>query len=333
MAKSLPVAFLAIIVFLSGIFLTNKPSDYSAPDTNPAKTLSNSKLWILKDVGEAYMDNFGLKDNDFKLIKEAGIDVIEGNFDICASDSDVSYFLDKSTEYGIKVIMPAGAGEAEWGYECDQESYPETQTPLWNKDKVVSWINKWKGHPAIYAWDISNEAGSTFPNVEDGIGKLSLSQLQSAYKDVKSTDPTHPVMIRMNGWFFYDFEDNFFREGNPFGNETADIVMVNAYSNVEDYYEDFVATVSSRAISSLLSIDPDTRIIIALGSWKEPPLWYLPTEENITSEINYLKQQDSLIGIGFFKYGARGSEWYLPDPAEGAPEIWSIIKENKPGSI
>src|SRR3990167_8958472 len=49
---------------------------------------------VLKDVGEAYMVRFGLTQKDFTDIKSAGFDVIEGNFDICAKDDDVRFFLD-----------------------------------------------------------------------------------------------------------------------------------------------------------------------------------------------------------------------------------------------
>jgi hypothetical protein len=270
------------------------------------------KLIILKDVGEAYLDNFGLKENDYILMHDMNIDIIEGNFDICATNSDVQNFLDNSYKYNIKTIMPAGSGEAEWGYECDVTSFPKDQKPSWQKEKVLEWIKKWKDHPAIYAWDISNEAGSVFPNPSSS-NMLSNKQLKQAYDDIKSIDKVHPIMIRMNGWYFYDFNNNFFRNGNPFQKDIADIVMVNAYSNVSEYFEDFVYTVTNRAIKSIKEIDSDVSIAISLGLWEEPPLWVRPNTKNTLREIEILRNTQSVQSIAFFKYGAKESEWYLPD--------------------
>lgn len=288
--------------------------------------VNNKKLKILKDVGEAYMDRFGLSKEDMQIIKDLGVDVIEGNFDICASDEDVQYLLNLCNEYDIKIIMPAGSGEAEWGYECDMEPFSEDQKPVWSSENVREWINKWKNNPAVYAWDISNEAGSVFPNPSEK-NMLTKEQLQQAYSDVKSIDPAHPIMIRMNGWFFYDYEEDFFRSGNPFGKGIADIVMINAYSNVDVYFDDFVQVVVSRAVKNITEIDNNISIIISLGIWGEEPLWKRPSMQNLQREINMVESYQNLLGIAFFKYGAKNSEWYLPDETLGAPELLGAINE------
>lgn len=311
------------------------PKTVVKPSPTKAKKPDRQERFVmLKDVGEAYMDHFGLTDTDFKLMRDAGITHIESNFDICADDDDIAYFLNQSEKYSLKVFLPAGSGEAEWGYSCDTETFPKTKRPVWQKEKVVTFVNKWKYHPALYAWDISNEAGSVFPNaswendtnntVPDAL-YITTPQLQTVYRDVKMADPEHPRMIRMNGWFFYDNEDNFFRTGNPFGPESADIVMINAYSNVEDYYTDFVPTVMTRAIDAIMPISPNTRFLTSLGVWEEKPLWYLPTKNQLTQDLRSLRkiQQTEDIGISFFKYGAKDSEWYLP---EDAPDLWDSIK-------
>ncbi len=302
----------------SGNNSTPNPLDQGSTETS---------IKMMKDVGEAYMDKFGLSDSDFKMMKDAGINVIEGNFDICASDEDVQYFLDESAKFGMKVVMPAGSGEAEWSYECDKEPFPKTQKPVWNKDGVVAWINKWKSNPNIYAWDTSNEAGSVLPNPSPE-NMLTVDQLKQAYSDVKAADASHPVMIRMNGWYFYDYESDFFRPGNPFDKGVADIVMVNAYSNVDEYFDDFVQTLTDRSLQSVHAIDPNASILVALGVWEEPPIWTMPTVEHLQKEINTLKGYNNILGIAYFKYGAKGSEWYLPDATIGAPNLFNVISKS-----
>jgi len=317
---------LAIVAFFTGLAISNNGIDKqtaTVPNADSVEQAEGKTRLIFKDVGEAYMDYFGLTDADFKIISAAGFDTIEGNFDICASDEDVSFFLNEAQKYNLEVIMPAGAGEAEWGYVCDEEP-SDTQKPVWQDKLVSDWINKWRGYENIYAWDTSNEAGSVMPNSEKGY-YLSASQLQQAYKTVKANDPDRPVMIRMNGWFFYDYETNFFREGNPFAENAADVVMVNAYSNVEDYYDDFVNTVATRAKDSITEIDPKTGLIISLGTWEEKPLWFKPSIEQMKNDYDSaLELLPS--GIAFFKYGAKGSEWYLPDNTSLWQDINSLIK-------
>ncbi|MBP6913678.1 MAG: hypothetical protein KBC00_03650 [Candidatus Levybacteria bacterium] len=331
-----PILFFSILASFIIIFHNQPLRFFSTPSTH-IKSRPTQKVYttpiqkmqithqkkILKDVGEAYMENFGITDNDFSILKNAKVDIIEGNFDICEEEKDVLYFLDRAHQYNLKVILPAGAGEAEWGYECDLENYPEDQKPQWQSEKVTSFINKFKNHPALYAWDTSNEAGSVLPNA-DGKHYLTLLQLQDSYKDVKNTDPNHPVLIRMNGWFFYDYTNNFFRQGNPFGKNVADIVMINAYSNVDDYYPDFVTTVAQRSISEIEKIDKNIQFIIALGAWSEPPLWTFPSMENFDKDISQVKKLGTKIDIAFFKYGANNSGWYLP---QNAPFLWKKIKD------
>jgi len=290
---------------------------------------------VLKDVGEAYMVRFGLTQKDFTDIKSAGFDVIEGNFDICAKDDDVRFFLDGAQAVGLEVILNAGAGEAEWGYPCGAEPTKD-MVPTWQKAAVGAWVEKWKNHPALYAWDTSNEDGGTFPFGTGGTDPdpawetkyaLSAAQLQEAYKDVKSWDPAHPIMIRMNGWYFYDYPENFFRPGNAFGKDVADIVMINAYANVDEYFDDFVSTVLIRADRAIGAIDYGVQIIPALGVWEEPPIWVTPTIPQLINDYNQAAKAENLVGIAFFKYGAKGSKWYLPDSSLGAPELWMKLRE------
>src|SRR3989344_4160698 len=95
---------------------------------SPESTTGQQK--ILKDVGEAYLDHFGLTPQDFQTMNQAGVTIIEGNFDICASDEDVAFFLNQSYQSQLQVIMPAGSGEAEWGYACGRENFPLDQLPV-----------------------------------------------------------------------------------------------------------------------------------------------------------------------------------------------------------
>lgn len=340
------------ILILIGLFgggyywyQNTNPTPVTKSDTNetnktgnaisPGKTTENIQLIkLIKDVGEPMYKHLGLTDSDFIKIKTAGFNTIEGNFDICQSDSDVRYFLDSADKHGLKVILNAGAGEAEWGYPCDG-NFNKNLKPTWQKERVRTWVNKWKNHPALLMWDTSNEDGGVFPFGTGGVDPdpewetkyaLSEAQLRQAYVDVKSFDPNHKVMIRMNGWYFYDNADNFFRPGNYFGKGVADVVMINAYSNVDEYFDDFVSTVMTRASRSIYAIDPNVSLLPSLGVWAEPPMWFTPSKEHLINDWQQAMKSEKLIGISVFKYGAsEGNDWLLPDSKRGDALVWSTL--------
>jgi hypothetical protein len=333
--KNISSAITEQVVSESASGKAEKPDDVSgeAGETDEpvgvAKTQTDGKpLLILKDVGEPYLDHFGLSSSDYRAIKASGTDIIGVNFDICASESDVLSLLEGAEDAGLTVIMPAGSGEAEWGYPCDGE-FADTLKPKWQKERVQEWVKKWAYHPAIFAWDISNEAGQNFPNAQrredtwtqEGYA-LTLPQLQEAYADVKAADPTRPILARMNGWFFYDYDSNFFRTGNPYGKGVADIVMVNAYSNVEEFFDDMVRTVANRTQTAVHSMNPNAKIIVAVGAWKESPMWYLPSVEHFNNDVLAAQSINDLLGVAVFKYGAEQSEWWMPRDAK---ELWSVL--------
>jgi hypothetical protein len=321
---------------VSAIGMTSEKSNNEvSDDANGFETQYYTSVFIprniLKDVGEAYLDRFGLAPADFKNIKAAGFDTIEGNFDICAQPSDVVTFLDAAHDAGLKVILFAGAGEAEWGYPCD-DNYSPTQKPVWQKSSVQGWVQQWSYHPALYAWDISNEDGQNFPNaqsddttwIERGHA-ISLAQLQEAYRDIKQVDSSHPVLIRMNGWFFYDYDSGFFREGNAFGKGVADIVMVNAYSNlIDEYFDDLVKTIASRSVASIHTIAPGIPVYISLGAWGEDPMWAKPSISHLKHDKDSALSVPGVSGIAIFKYGAEKGDWWMP---RDASDLWNIVRE------
>ena len=310
----------------------------SSPTSTPSTTLSPSSLPIrmIKDVGEPQYDNFGLNEDDFKYIRDAGFNVIGVNFDICAHEDDVNFLLHTAQKYNLKVVMPAGSGEAEWGYACDT-TIPLTQAPVWQKDKVQAWVKRWKDLPAVYGWDISNEDGQNLPNGENNPQikeewikfALTTDQLQTAYRDVKAVDSNHPIIIRMNGFWFYENESNFFQSGNAFGNDVADIVMVNTYSNIlHPYDSEFVTDILNKAFHSIPQVDGSVKILPSIAAWKEPPLFDMPTIEHLQQDYNQAISFPGIYGMSYFKYGApKGNDWYIRDAGRGNPTIWKKLIE------
>lgn len=332
---SLISAFIAIAIITISItllkFRPNFGSSSSTPilqDHEPIPTTIvklprlHDRETILNGVGDSKLVDFGLTDQDFQQIAASGVTIIQTNFDICADDQNVMRFLNQSKNVGLSVVLPAGVGDTEWGYSCDKNTFPSTQKPEWQKSAIADWISKWKSHPALYGWATANEAGSYLPNANSK-ATLTLEQLKTAYSDVRSLDPDHPVIIYMNGKNFIDHEDNYFWSGNPFSDDVADIVIVTAHSNFGRYDASFVAKITSRAKSSIFTTSPNTRLVISLAAWKQDPTWALPITSNLQSEIKKVSDHQDIIGIAFFKYGAKGSGWHLPTDA---PQLFTLLK-------
>jgi len=318
-STTMPVDQTEIQTESTGLTVEPLPETPASSSTHPESGLF---LKVLKDVGEPDLEHFGLSEADFSQLRDADVNLIEGNFDICADHDDVQFFLDSSQQFNLQVVLPAGAGEAEWGYACNGSGY--NQTPVWQKEQVQAWVRRWLDHPAVFGWDTSNEAGGNFPHDESLEYFISLEQLQQVYRDIKEIDPERPILIRMNGWYFYDNDSDFLRTGNPFGPGVADIVMVNAYSNVDEYFDDFVHVVLQRSYQSIKRQAPEAAIIAAIGVWSEPPLWQQPSIAQLQNDLSATNNIYDLIGVAFFKYGAVTSTWYLPDDA---PELWEEIKK------
>ncbi|MBW6500645.1 MAG: hypothetical protein K0B05_04550, partial [Bacteroidales bacterium] len=91
-------------------------------------------------------------------------------------------YMDRCARVGLKVhynlLSVAGGGGV--------GSVIEGITPGGKRERLIEEINRFKDHPALLAWYISDE-----PNGY----KIPPSELEEIYRTVKRTDPWHPVSI------------------------------------------------------------------------------------------------------------------------------------------
>jgi hypothetical protein len=96
--------------------------------------------------------------------------------------SEREAYMDRCARIGMKVhynlLSVAGGGGV--------ASVIEGITPAGKSERLVEEINRFKDHPALLAWYISDE-----PNGY----KIPPSELEEIYRTVKKTDPWHPVSI------------------------------------------------------------------------------------------------------------------------------------------
>jgi len=308
---------------LSNLDSINK--EYMTLEDVKNKEKNTNLFWHLKLVP------LDVTDKDLDLIAAAGFYVLESEEGVDeVSIEEMRQMLDRVYEHGMRMIVDAGFSAGAWGYH-DDGSDPVGQKPVWQKEKMQNWVEKLKDHPAIYGWDISNEAGENLPNGDRF--RVSLSQLKQSSADIRAIDSTRPIIVRMHYWEKWDEEDYDFDWQNPFDRGIADIVMLNLYSN---YSEDGVNAILPNMVSDsaqilidkILFVDPDVRIWLSLAAFEEEPLFLkqnvAKARQNIENALS-LKIPES---IGFFGWGDIYDDWYLPrDDGDLLTMITEIIKK------
>ncbi|MBI4320641.1 MAG: hypothetical protein HY675_19290 [Chloroflexi bacterium] len=123
-----------------------------------------------------------LYDRDFAKMREMGINTILG-WDQNLFDQVT---LAKADEYGIGVVLP---------YHLPPEGNyldPEYRESL--KDKVITWVKRYKDQPALRMWGLGNEV------LHDIKEKRQSKPFAEFYRDlaesVHEVDPNHPIIYR-----------------------------------------------------------------------------------------------------------------------------------------
>ena len=147
--------------------------------------------WQLKVDGEPfYVKGVGLGDYLtpenidylFGLAKKLGANAIRrwGK-----SDYD-SLMLDKASEYNLKVVM---------GYwlPVDTDYLEDDYTKETLLERIKEYVNTYKEHPALLAWDIGNEVIILGKKDEEESAAFAKF-LEEVCREVKKIDPDHPII-------------------------------------------------------------------------------------------------------------------------------------------
>ena len=262
--------------------------------------------------------DIGITDSDLDRIRQLGFSVLNGEWGIGAiTPPEMVAFLDRLQQRGLKFVVNLAEGAA-WGYPPGG-SFDSEQPPVWQGELVKEYLERIRHHPAIYAYDISNEAGENLPN--GARMRITLEQLYQAAADVRFIDGTRPILIRMHYW---DDADGDFSWKNPFGPGIADIVMLNLYSNyssdgIQALLPNMVRDSGQRLVNKILAVDHSVRVWISLAAFRDKPHFLKPTMADIRRDVLQAASLEGIDSIGFFGWGSpqNGAGWYLPREGAG----------------
>lgn len=148
-------------------------------------------------------------DEDLQLMKSKGVNLVQ-SFGLSAwKDAEIKTYLDRMENMAFGVIMSMVA-----------PNFLSREGGNWsfNKNAAASFINRWKNHPAVFAWHTFDEAGAS--NV-----RIPASLQEDVYRFIKGIDPKGTVFISFNGTG--DAHYQYFSE------KTFDLLDLHAY--VSDY--------------------------------------------------------------------------------------------------
>lgn len=293
-------------------------------------SVNRGMVYTMKGVG------IDLPQSDFNEMKEAGITILGTEWGMEESVIKARSFLDKAAKAGLKVVMDGGFSYTAWGFsDGDWDDLPRGKHPVWQKERVQNWIKALKDHPAIYAWDISNEFGENLPSGA-GVsgsdwpkGRLTIEQLKQARADVLEVDSTRPIHVRMYGWDVGKMQSYY---KDVLSCHVADIISLNLYSNYLDRgkleWPDVIQDAGQYYVDNIQQLSPGTVIWLSVAAFEYPQTFQRPTVAELKRDLRYTTLIDNLDGISYFCWGPVNQwdetcNWYLP--VSGA-EIWDIIK-------
>jgi len=217
------------IIIAAAFILGCIPSIEKPADNNTVPVPTHEVIYSMKGVG------IDLPQSDFVDMKNAGIEVLSTEWGMEQDIDHARRFLDQAQAAGLKVVMDGGFSYTAWGFtDNDWEGSPAGKRPVWQKERVQTWINALKDHPAVYAWDICNEFGENLPSGAGMPGSdwpqsmITLEQLNQARADVLEADNTRPIHLRTYEW---ESNDRTAFIHAVLDARIADIISLNLYSN------------------------------------------------------------------------------------------------------
>jgi hypothetical protein len=252
------------------------------PVVSYAKPAPGDRLILMWQVQK----NF--KTQDIDIFTKKGVNLVQSFSLVKWSDEETGFYLDCMQARKIGVIMAIGSFAI------------LNSRPNLDRDRMAAFIQRWKGHPAVFAWHPFDEA----PNQ-----RVPASFQEDVYKFIKGLDPSHSVFISWNGTSASHYEC-------CFSERAFDILDLHAY----------VRDLPGRRQQNLLKQFVYHRrgsypIIITLRAFNGPRHPDL-SSEGLRRQYNFFfRENDITTNVGF--YG-----WAL-SPNRGIRDVQDIMHQFK----
>jgi hypothetical protein len=256
--------------------------------------------------------NENVSNADLDAMQKLGVNVVGGEWGMDeAKPEAIAKLMDRILARKMKLIINFSDGSA-WGYREDGTDSPDKR-PVWQSGRIARYVKILMLHPALFGYDISNEAGENLPNGEKF--RITLKDMRLAGASIRAIDAKHPLILRMRYWDEYDRD---FTEKNPFEKGIADIAMLNLYSNYSENGKQpllpgMIANDGQKLVNKIKKADPKIKIWISLSAFRENPDFLLPAPDNFKRDLSSTMKIKGISGVGFFGWGPERYPENRPD--------------------
>ncbi len=164
--------------------------------------------------------------------------------------------LDKARQLGLYVLVNLQAGAERYGFNYDDTAAVRKQT-----EKIISIVNNIKDHPSVLMWAIGNELDFVPPN--NPFNPKVWDAVNEAAKEIKKTDPDHPVMTVIGTSRMYKVADIVNRCPD------LDLLGINSYGDIYTI-ADTLAKYGWTKPYVIAEWGPDGYWEVKRTSWKAP---------------------------------------------------------------
>lgn len=261
----------------------------------------NDQPFVLKGVGVGSMQGQQVKADYLRLARDMGANVVR----TWGADQGTEAYLNKAHEYGLYVnagiwldpVMPA---------DREDKSYRFSEV---FKDQlfehVISYVHRYKNHPAILFWNIGNETIYWTENEEERVAFLKF--LRHVLDEVHRIDPHHPVIYTTA----YTAAIPYIKQHVP----QLDILGVNVYGGLDQMH--------ARIINDL-EIPYLVTEYGTLGNWDTTKdMNGVSVEANDEVKADYYKRYAHKIE-SFNGYCLGSFAFYLGDTTQVSSSWWNL---------
>lgn len=324
--KKFKKTFLAIFMFL-GILIYLESTSTHHPNLKFGVTFSPSYATYL---GLDWKDSYDLILNELQVKRLRlptywrEVEPVDSKFNF----ADTDYLLDQANKNGAEVLLVVGIKQPRWP-ECQIPDWARSLTTEERQKQVLrlveTVVNRYKTHPAIWAYQVENEPLFGFGEDCDKADRKFLKQEVDL---VKILDPKKPIIITDTGeWRAWITP---MRLSDILGISLYRFAYIQGFGPLDYQLPKLFYKLKSAIIRPLFAPTNTKTIITELQAepWSDKGLKNTPVDQQLKL-MTIDKFMDNITfarNTGFDEIYLWGVEWWIYLKAHNHPEYWEYAK-------
>ena len=244
---------------------------------------------------------------------------------------EIDWQLAEAEKRGAKIVLNIGRKVPRWP-ECHQPKWVvDKKDDNFEKKELLEFleisVERYKDHPALYAWQVENEP---FLSFGENCPLFGGEFFDEEIALVKSLDSNHPVMVTDSG------ELSLWLRAQKRGDIFGTTMYLTVWTQSLGYYTypfppSFFRV--KRALSELLGENkPSIVVELQTEPWGpdenyRPEKYPIPDQWAAFNDMTFNKHINYATRTGFDEFYLWGVEWWYWMTTQGHPEVWNEAKQ------